>query len=209
MKVLLIFNMLLCPLFSNAFVTPARNVHPTINTPAKIKQRATSLNNSFQSSLAKLFKKETPITSKTKLPDVVVDSDYNLAILFGVIGLAIILTNPSKSCVDSLSVCPPSVLGSVLGGIPLLLASLFAVQASRVRFIFDETAFELKYVSRTGDLEPMLVDSGENVVVGGSNRWGYDTFVNWKFFPSVDLPILVYFKENQTPQVSYLNSFLL
>ena len=30
----------------------------------------------------------------------------------------------------------------------------------------------------------------------------YDSFVNWDFFPSVQLPILVYFKETQTPKVS-------
>lgn len=29
----------------------------------------------------------------------------------------------------------------------------------------------------------------------------YDTFVNWDFFPSIDLPILIYFKETQTPEV--------
>ena len=172
--------------FSSSAVT-----HPVLKT---------SLNNSFQSSLAKLFKNEASTTIKTpKIPDVTIDSDYNLAILFGLVGLIIIALNPSKSC-DLDGICPPSVAGSVLGGIPLLLASLFAVQAGRVRFLFDETAFELKYVTKTGDLEPMLVDSGENVVVGGANRWDYGTFVNWKFFPSVDTPILVYFKENQTPE---------
>ena len=36
--------------------------------------------------------------------------------------------------------------------------------------------------------------------MGGANRWKYDSFVNWEFFPSVDLPVLVYFKETQTPQ---------
>mmetsp|Transcript_40840 Transcript_40840/g.101512 ORF Transcript_40840/g.101512 Transcript_40840/m.101512 type:complete len:116 (+) Transcript_40840:445-792(+) len=35
--------------------------------------------------------------------------------------------------------------------------------------------------------------------VGGENKWKYKSFVNWKFFPSEDLPILVYFKETQTP----------
>ena len=30
----------------------------------------------------------------------------------------------------------------------------------------------------------------------------YDSFVNWDFFPSVQLPILVYFKETDTPKVS-------
>lgn len=29
--------------------------------------------------------------------------------------------------------------------------------------------------------------------------WKYDSFVNYEFFPSEALPILVYFKETQTP----------
>mmetsp|Transcript_4046 Transcript_4046/g.5556 ORF Transcript_4046/g.5556 Transcript_4046/m.5556 type:complete len:92 (+) Transcript_4046:173-448(+) len=45
-----------------------------------------------------------------------------------------------------------------------------------------------------------MEDSGENFVVGGANRWTYDSFVNWDFFPSIKFPILVYFKETQTPQ---------
>ena len=30
----------------------------------------------------------------------------------------------------------------------------------------------------------------------------YDSFVNWDFFPCIQLPILVYFKETQTPKVT-------
>jgi len=41
--------------------------------------------------------------------------------------------------------------------------------------------------------------------VGGENKWKYKSFVNWKFFPSEDLPILVYFKETQTPSVHELD----
>ena len=29
----------------------------------------------------------------------------------------------------------------------------------------------------------------------------YDSFVNWDFFPCIQLPLLVYFKETQTPEV--------
>ena len=29
-----------------------------------------------------------------------------------------------------------------------------------------------------------LTDSGENIVVGGANRWDFSTFVNYDFFPS-------------------------
>jgi hypothetical protein len=34
-------------------------------------------------------------------------------------------------------------------------------------------------------------------VLGTENKWRYDSFVNWDFFPSIHLPILVYFKETQ------------
>ena len=37
----------------------------------------------------------------------------------------------------------------------------------------------------------------------------YDSFVNWDFFPSVQLPILVYFKETQTPKVSNSRRFMI
>jgi len=43
-------------------------------------------------------------------------------------------------------------------------------------------------------------DVGSNVVVGGENRWTYDSFVNYEFFGPSQLPILVYFKETQTPE---------
>jgi len=37
-------------------------------------------------------------------------------------------------------------------------------------------------------------------VVGGENSWSYKSFVNYDFFPSRSFPILVYFKETQTPE---------
>ena len=62
----------------------------------------------------------------------------------------------------------------------------------RLDFTFDDEAFELK----SGE-----EDIGENVVVGGANRWAYNTFVNYETFPKGwDVPILVYFKETATPQ---------
>ena len=62
----------------------------------------------------------------------------------------------------------------------------------RLDFTFDDEAFELK----SGE-----EDIGENVVVGGANRWAYNTFVNYETFPKGwDVPILVYFKETQTPE---------
>ena len=45
-----------------------------------------------------------------------------------------------------------------------------------------------------------MTETGENFVVGGENSWTYDSFVNYDFFPSRSFPILVYFKETQTPE---------
>ena len=139
--------------------------------------------------------------TKPKLPDVVIDSDFTLSYAFAAIGIWILLTSPSNSCnIDSTFICPPSIGGILQGGLNLLFAAFLAVQAQRIRFVFDETAFELKNVDLGASKEQVLLkNSGENFVVGGANRWNYDTFVNYDFFPSVDFPILVYFKETQTP----------
>lgn len=117
-----------------------------------------------------------------KIHDVVIDPDYTIAVAYAAVGVLIVLATNA------------SVYGVVQGGITLLFASFLAVQATRIRFVFDETSFELKI---GGD---NLETSGENIVVGGENRWTYDSFVNWDFFPNRGLPILVYFKETQTPK---------
>jgi len=71
--------------------------------------------------------------------------------------------------------------------------SLFlAFQTTNVRFGFDDNSFSL--VSKDGK------SSGENAVVGGENKWGYSSFKNWDFLPSEKFPILVYFREDQTPE---------
>lgn len=114
------------------------------------------------------------------IPDFVVDSDYTIAALFATVGVSTIAVFHG-------------LLGGFVGGFITLLSVLFAVQAGRIKFVFDQEAFELK-------MGEDLTDSGENIVVGGANRWTYDSFVNWDFFPSLGFPILVYFKETQTPK---------
>ncbi|RLN07908.1 uncharacterized protein C2845_PM11G17350 [Panicum miliaceum] len=64
-----------------------------------------------------------------------------------------------------------------------LLGLLLLFQTTRLRFVFDNEALEVK----VGD---QLQESGENVFVGGKNRWKYSTFVNWElWWPQ--FPILV------------------
>jgi len=92
------------------------------------------------------------------LPDVIINPDFTLAGIFLAAGLLL----------DTIP-----YIQLTLGPIITLLGILFAVQATRVRFVFDETSFELKIGND-------LNDAGENFVVGGENRWTYDSFVNWE-----------------------------
>jgi NIMA (never in mitosis gene a)-related kinase len=85
-----------------------------------------------------------------------------------------------------------------------LLGVFLAFQTLRIRFVFDDDAFEVKTKPLDALFEDApLTDTGENFVVGGENRWTYDSFVNWDFFPSESLPVLVYFKETQTPAADW------
>uniref|UniRef100_A0A7S0RJ06 Uncharacterized protein n=1 Tax=Chlamydomonas leiostraca TaxID=1034604 RepID=A0A7S0RJ06_9CHLO len=77
-----------------------------------------------------------------------------------------------------------------------LLGVFLTIQASRISFIFDDEAFEIR---RNGS-------ETENVVVGGLNRWPYETFVNWElWWPA--FPILFYFKETQTKPEGQIHFF--
>ncbi|MCO5599361.1 hypothetical protein L7F22_056540 [Adiantum nelumboides] len=80
-----------------------------------------------------------------------------------------------------------------------LLGLLLLFQTTRVRFVFDNEALEVKVGEE-------LKDSGENVFVGGKNRWKYSTFVNWElWWPN--FPVLVYFKETQTKPEGQVHFF--
>lgn len=80
-----------------------------------------------------------------------------------------------------------------------LLGLLLLFQTTRVRFVFDDEALEVK-------VGEQLEESGENVFVGGKNRWKYSSFVNWElWWPN--FPILVYFKEKQTKPEGQIHFF--
>ncbi|CAM8929002.1 unnamed protein product [Rhodiola kirilowii] len=104
----------------------------------------------------------------------------------------------------------PVVLLGIAGGlaytdnigpaVPIGILGLFLLfQTTRVRFVFDDEALEVK----VGD---KLEDSGENAFVGGKNRWKYSTFVNWEFWWP-NFPVLVYFKEIQTKPDGQIHFF--
>lgn len=74
----------------------------------------------------------------------------------------------------------------------------------KTRAVFTRDSFELK--STSNKYLGVYPDKGlvpkqrKNYVLGTNNKWRYDSFVNWDFFPSIHLPILVYFKETQVRQ---------
>jgi Protein of unknown function (DUF3119) len=87
---------------------------------------------------------------------------------------------------------PGFLLASIL---PLFLAS----RASAVKFVFGPDALEVVTAAAGKDTE--------NAFVGGQNKWPYASFVNWEFFPSPAVPILVYFKETQTKPEGQIHFF--
>jgi hypothetical protein len=118
-----------------------------------------------------------------------IEPSYNLAIgSFGVGLLGGFLEDVRNS--EGVKLATAKLFGGV-ALIFTLFAAFLAFQTTTLRFTFDETSFSL--VSSDGS------SIGDNIKVGGENRWAYSAFQNWAFLPSEDLPILVYFRETQTP----------
>ncbi|KAI3946408.1 hypothetical protein MKW92_042797 [Papaver armeniacum] len=89
---------------------------------------------------------------------------------------------------------------NLFGAVPVgLIGLLLLVQSTRVKFVFDDEALEVK-------IGEQLEESGENAFVGGKNRWKYSSFINWElWWPN--FPILVYFKETQTKPEGQIHFF--
>jgi hypothetical protein len=120
----------------------------------------------------------------------IIEPSYNLAVgAFGVGLLGGVLEDIKGR--DGAKLATAKIFG-VAALLFTLFAGFLAVQTTTLRFTFDDTSFSLV---RSSD-----GSSFDNVKVGGENKWAYSSFQNWDFLPSQDLPILVYFKENQTPE---------
>jgi Protein of unknown function (DUF3119) len=112
-------------------------------------------------------------------------------------------------------------VGAVLDTIPYIqwtlglfttaLGILFAVQTTRIRFVFinDGNTNCLELQKRDDENNDDDDEVGENILVGGKNRWDCNAIVNYDFFPKGWIddnpigPILVYFRETQTPSDSW------
>jgi hypothetical protein len=84
-----------------------------------------------------------------------------------------------------------------------VLGAFLAIQATRVRFVFDDEALEVVISGKQPGDDGAAT---ENAFVGGRNRWPYESFVNWEFWwPG--FPVLVYFKETQTKPEGQIHFF--
>jgi Protein of unknown function (DUF3119) len=95
------------------------------------------------------------------------------------------------------------VIGVSGGLFHLLFAALLWVQTRRVRLVMHKDGFEFYNIKGPGlDLEKgaWLEKKPDNYVVGTQNRWKYDSIINYGFFPSIDYPVICYFKETETPE---------
>lgn len=191
-------------LLTSSPTTTSITTRPTTTRLNAANKNTNFLDNLFSSLTSAVATKEIIPPSKPKYENVIIEPDFRIAGLFLVLGILL----------DTIP-----YIQLTLGPFVTLLGILFVVQTFRIRFVFTEdNQFELKTVSLSssfskntddgaGDTEvAALRDSGENVIVGGANVWDCDTIVNYDFFPRsmMDLPllgqpVLIYFKETQTP----------
>eukprot|EP00977_Amphora_coffeiformis_P023846 scaffold14537_cov115-Amphora_coffeaeformis.AAC.1 len=164
---LVVFALIGLAASASAFVVPAgqRTTASTPQTPpTTTSTTTTALNGFFQDlkGLPSLFQK--PKEEKIIKPNyetVVIDPDFKVAAYFLIAGFAL----------DTIP-----YIQLTLGPFITLLGALFLFQTFRIRLIFDEqNALEL--VTTTNNKSNALnqqgeyASSGENIVVGGENRW--------------------------------------
>lgn len=174
---------------STAFTTPAPLTTKKSHTHYKTRALQASFLDNFFNKPSK-----SAAVKESKIPQVVVEPDFTLAGVTALLGVVTIYLNPGTTCPEDYLLCPPTLFGGIAGGFLVLFGAFVARQASNIRFVFADNSFNLMRLNDTYDLE-----TSGNIVVGGKNSWSYKTFVNWEFFPSKGFPILVYFKETQTP----------
>lgn len=120
-------------------------------------------------------------------PLVVIPKNYNISI--GAITLGVLVATLAHNL--------------AIGGLFGLIGFFLFIQTGKVRFVFDDQALEVLIAKSSsgnnGKTEEQLEQSRENFAVGGRNRWNYSTVKDWFFIPSRSFPVLMYFKEVQTP----------
>lgn len=97
----------------------------------------------------------------------------------------------------------PSLVGIFGAGFHIVFGALLWVQTVRVRCVFEKDGLEFYNVKgHRCDLNKgaKLMKKPSNYVAGTDNKWDYDSITNYGFFPSLEYPVICYFKETQTPE---------
>lgn len=157
---------------------------------------------------------------RSRMGDVMIDPDYTLTIAMAALCPLIIWYHPCTSWSTLVPICSHtrykcticthtapegslSLVGVSGGLFHMVFSALLWVQTRRVRLVFEKDAFEFYNIKGPGlDLDNggRLERKPDNYVSGTVNRWKYDTITNYRFFPSLDFPFIVYFKETETPK---------
>ena len=181
--------LLLVANLSSAYVAPRPPVAATPATLKKARTRALVVAGTQRIGISN-GSRPTSSSLPASLPVEFIDPSYNLALgAFGVGLVGGFLEDLRDQENEKL------ITAKLFGAVALvftLFAGFLAFQTTTLRFTFDDTAFSL--------VRPDGSSIGDNIKVGGENRWEYSKFVNWDFLPNDQLPILVYFKETQTPE---------
>jgi hypothetical protein len=97
---------------------------------------------------------KAPAKKVAKRETIIPAPSYNIpAVLLGTAGVSHFLGN------------------DIAAGITGILGAFLTIQASRVKFVFEDEYLEVVIGEQK--------EKSENAFVGGENRWKYDTFVNW------------------------------
>eukprot|EP00339_Tiarina_fusa_P011084 CAMPEP_0117035998 /NCGR_PEP_ID=MMETSP0472-20121206/25532_1 /TAXON_ID=693140 ORGANISM="Tiarina fusus, Strain LIS" /NCGR_SAMPLE_ID=MMETSP0472 /ASSEMBLY_ACC=CAM_ASM_000603 /LENGTH=241 /DNA_ID=CAMNT_0004745635 /DNA_START=97 /DNA_END=822 /DNA_ORIENTATION=+ len=96
----------------------------------------------------------------------------------------------------------PAFLGLSAATFHLALAAFLWSQTNRVRLVFGKDNFELFNLSNDGSA---LKEKPSNYVAGTVNSWTYDSVVDYGFYPSIEYPLIIYFKETATPKNQWGN----
>lgn len=79
--------------------------------------------------------------------------------------------------------------------IHVILGYYVLKQTDRVRCVFDKSSFEFKNIKGN----ELVRKPNKNYVKGTINKWNCATTVDFGYFPSKSYPLVVWFKETETP----------
>jgi hypothetical protein len=187
---------------SSAFVpsTPFLKVHQTtLSAASSLQPGKTKPKPGYEKMSTKpVADRKVSKAERNRMKDVMIDPSYSLAVALAALGPLIIWYHPSYFEDGSMS-----VIGTAGGLFHILFAALLWVQTRRVRLVFEKDGFEFYNIKGYKlDLEKgaRLERKPDNYVAGTQNRWRYDSIINYGFFPSIWFPVIVYFKETDTPE---------